>query len=43
MEVWGARMNADMAEFVTDMLYSINSNLSKIKGDFRVGIKVGGI
>ena len=41
--VWGARMNADMAGFVIDMLYSIDSDLSKRKGDVRVGMKVGGI
>ena len=41
--MWGARMYADMAEFVIDMLHTIDSDLSRIKGDVRAGIKVGGI
>ena len=33
MELWGTRMNAAMAKSVIDMLYNIDSDLSKRKGD----------
>jgi len=39
--VWGARMNADIAEFVLDMFYMIYGDNPKRKGDVRAGLKVG--
>jgi len=39
--VWEARIHADMAGFVIDMLYMIDSDLSKRKGYVRMGIKQG--
>ena len=36
-------MKGDMAEFVIDMLYKIDSDLSRRKRDLREEIKVGGI
>jgi len=41
--LWGIYMNTDMAVFVIDIFYMIDSDLSKRKGDLRAGIKVGGI
>jgi len=41
--LWGARINVDMAEFVIDMFYEIDNDLSRRKGNVRTGIKVGGI
>jgi len=41
--LWGARINVDMAEFVIDMFYEIDSDLSRRKRDVRAQIKVGGI
>ena len=34
-------MNAEMAEFIIDMFFPIDSDLSKRKGDVRAGLKVG--
>ena len=39
--VWEAIMNANMGEFVLDMFYNIDTDLSRRKGDVRMGIKVG--
>jgi len=39
--LWGGRINADIADFVLDMFYMIDSDLSKkVKGDVHTEIKV---